>query len=395
MKNLLLSALAVLLVATTAGAQDTPRNYHRFTDIVSVAYTPVKDQSRSGTCWSFAALALFESELLREGKGEHDLSAMWVARHTYYEKAVRYVRMHGTIILAAGGAWDDVPMVIRKYGIVPTEVYTGLNYGTENHNHAELDAVIKAYCDAVIKSSRLSTAWQNGLNGILDAYFGPVPERFTYQGREYTPESFTKMLGLNMDDYVCFTSFTHHPFYTWFSIEVPDNWAWSTTFNIPQDELLAITEGALEKGYSLFWASDVSEPGFVYMRGLAFNVPARVESAEGTELARWVSVSSARRTEMVGRLLEGRIDEPTFTQEERQMAFDNYETTDDHGMQLVGIATDQDGRRYFRVKNSWGETGVYNGFFYVSYPYFKYKTMEIAMHKDAVPAALRAKLGTR
>ena len=393
MKKLILMAIAIT-VATGAWAQ-TPTNYHKFTDTKTVPVTSVKDQSRSGTCWSFSALALFESELLRMGKGEYDLSAMWVARHTYYEKAVKYVRMHGTINLSAGGAWEDVPDVIRKYGIVPTSVYTGLSYGLDNHDHTELDEVIKAYCDAILKGKVLTNAWQEGLNGILDAYFGELPTTFTYNSKNYTPASFRDMLGLNMDDYICFTSFTHHPFYTWFAVEVPDNWAWGLAYNIPQDEMLTITEQGLDKGYGVWWGSDVSEPGFIYMRGIAFNVPEMIETAEGTELAKWVSVPATQRSAMAARLLSGPIDERTFTQEERQAAFDNYETTDDHGMLLTGLATDQDGKKYFKVKNSWAETGEYKGYFYVSYPFFQYKTMEVAMHKDALPKVLKSKLGVK
>lgn len=395
MKRLLLSVLCVLVMGS-AWAQ-APKNYLKFTDIKDVPVTSVKDQNRSGTCWSFSALALFESELLRQGKGTYDLSAMWVARHTYFEKVVKYVRMHGTINLSGGGAWEDVPDVIRKYGIVPTEAYPGLNYGMDNHDHSELDEVIKAYADAVVaaKGKVLTTAWIEGLNGILDAYFGKVPATFTYNGKEYTPISFRDMLGLNMDDYICFTSFTHHPFYTWFAIEVPDNWAWGEAYNIPQEEMLEITQGGLEKGYAVWWGSDVSEPGFVYNRGVAFNVPQTIETAEGTELAKWVNVSSNQKASIVNKMLEGPVTEPEFTQEERQLAFDNYETTDDHGMLLTGLAKDQDNRHYFKVKNSWADSGIYNGYFYVSYPFFKYKTMEVAMHKDALPKALKNKMGLK
>jgi bleomycin hydrolase len=393
MKKFLLTALCAL-VAAGAWAQ-APQNYHVFTDTKTAPATSVKDQNRSGTCWSFSALALFESELLRMGKGDYDLSAMWVARHTYYEKVVKYVRMHGTVNLSAGGAWGDVPDVIRKYGIVPTSAYDGLSYGMTNHDHTELDAVVKAYADAVIKGKLLTTAWVEGLNGILDAYFGAVPETFTYNGKSYTPASFRDMLGLDMDDYICFTSFTHHPFYTWMAVEVPDNWAWGLAYNVPQKEMLDITAGSLDKGYAVWWGSDVSEPGFVYQSGIAFNVPEAIESAEGTELAKWVNIGPNQRGAAVAKLLTGRINEREYTQEERQLAFDNYETTDDHGMLLTGLATDQDGRNYFKVKNSWAETGAYSGYFYVSYPFFTYKTMEVAMHKDALPKALKEKLGVK
>ncbi len=390
MKKIFMAAIAVLTF-TSANAQDSLL-YHKFTDTKTVPTTPVKDQNKTGTCWSFSALGLMESELLRMGKGEYDLSAMWVARHTYFEKVVKYVRMHGTVQLAGGGVWEDVANVIRKYGIVPTNVYTGLNYGLDNHDHGELDRIVKAYADAVIKNKVLTTAWKDGLNGILDAYFGEIPEKFDYNGKKYTPESFRTMLGLNMDDYICLSSFTHHPFYTWFGMEVPDNWNNYPAFNVTQKELLDATIGGIEKGYAVWWASDVSEPGFQYNSGIAFNIPQTIETGEGTELSKWVDVSTDKRKEMIKKIVQSPIDEPEYTQEQRQLAFDNYETTDDHGMLITGLATDQDGKHYFKVKNSWAAENLYQGYFYTSYPYFVYKTMEVTMHKDALPTGIINKL---
>lgn len=390
MKKILMAAIAALIF-TGANAQDS-LNYHKFTDIKTVGATPVKDQNKSGTCWSFSALGLMESELMRTGKGEYDLSAMWVARHTYYEKVVRYVRMHGKSELAEGGVWEDVANVIRKYGIVPTSAYAGLNYGLDNHDHTELAKVVKAYADAVIKGKTLTTAWKEGLNGILDAYFGPVPEKFTYNGKNYTPESFRNMLGLNMDDYIAITSFTHHPFYTWFVMEVPDNWNSYPAFNVTQKEMLDATTGAIEKGYAVCWGADVSESGFQYNAGIAFNIPETIDTGEGTELSKWVDLGTDKRKEMIAKILKGHIEEPEYTQEQRQLAFDNYSTTDDHGMLITGIATDQDGKHYFKVKNSWASENVYQGYFYASFPYFVYKTIEVTMHKDALPKELRNKL---
>lgn len=384
-------ALAAL-VFTGANAQEAER-YHQFTDTKTVPATSVKDQNKSGTCWSFSTLAMMESELLRTGKGEYDLSAMWVARHVYFEKVVKYVRMHGKMNLAEGGWWSNVPDVIRKYGIVPTSAYSGLNYGLDNHDHAELSKLVIAYADAVIKGKLLTTAWQDGLNGILDAYFGQLPENFDYNGKNYTPASFRDMLGLDMDDYISLASFTHHPFNAQFVIEVPDNWTWSPSYNVTQQELLDATVGALEKGYTAVWSADVSEPGFAYNSGIAFNVPASVETEEGTELAKWVSVSTNQRAEMVKKLLKGPVAEPEYTQEQRQLAYDNYETTDDHGMLLTGLAVDQDGRHYFKVKNSWTDANVYKGYFYASYPYFTYKTLSVAVNRNALSKELRKKLG--
>ncbi len=393
MKKFFMAAIAAF-VFVSVSAQESEL-YHKFTDIKTVPATSVKDQNKSGTCWSFATLAFMESELLRTGKGEYNLSAMWIARHTYFEKVVKYVRMHGEIILAEGGWWSNVPDMIRKYGIVPTSVYDGLNYGLDNHDHSELSKAVKAYADAIIKGKLLTTAWQDGLNGILDAYFGKLPEKFEYNGKSYTPASFRDMLGLNMDDYISLTSFTHHPFYKPFVIEVPDNWTWSQSYNVTQQELLDVTAGAIEKGYAAVWSSDVSESGFSYNNGIAFNVPEMVETEEGTELAKWVSVSTNQRADMIKKMLKGPIEERNYTQEERQLAYDNYETTDDHGMLITGLAKDQDGKPYFKVKNSWAEKNVYKGYFYASYPYFSYKTLSVAMHKDALPKELRNKLGLK
>ncbi len=374
-----------------AGAQ-APKGYHKFTDTKTVANSAVNEQNRANTSWS-SALALFENELQRQGKGTYDLSASWIARHVYFEKVVKYVRMRGTINLSAGGAWEDVPNVIRKYGIVPSEAYTGLNNGLSAIDYNVLDGVAKGYADAVINGRMMLNAWLDGLNNILDAYFGKVPETFTYGGVRYTPETFREMLGLNMDDYVCFTSFTHHPFYTWFAIEVPDNWAWGQAYNLPQDDLLHVTEGALDKGYAVWWGADISETNDVYMRGATLSTPGANNTENDGELAKWVSVGSSQRVAMISRLLEGPLNGREYTQAERQLAFDSYETTDDHGMLLTGLATDQDGGHYFKVKNSWVNSTEYNGYFYASYAFFKYKTMEVAMHKDAMSRDLKTRLG--
>lgn len=267
MKKPILAALA-LCYALGAAAQtpDTaaPEGY-RFTDVKILPVTPVKDQSRSGTCWCYSTLSFLESEILRAGGPELDLSEMWIVRNIYFEKAVKYVRLHGSLNLAVGGQAHDVLHGIEAYGIVPEEVYPGLNYGYDKPNFDEIDAVIKAYADAVIKAggkrsdSRLTTAWQAGLNGILDAYFGPMPGKFTYRGREYTPASFAASLPIDLGDYIEFTSFTHHPFYTEFAMEVPDNWNWDKVWNVPLDEFMQIIDNSLEKGYTISWGTDVSE----------------------------------------------------------------------------------------------------------------------------------------
>ncbi len=363
MKTTILTLMGALFVVMAA-AQSTPQSTQttqdtlKFTDTKVVPVTSVKNQASSGTCWSFSGLAFLESEIIIAGGPELDLSPMFVVRHAYYDRAVKYVRMHGTSGLGAGAASEDVFICWRKHGIVPTEVYTGLSYGEDIHRHNELDAVIKGYCDAVIKNPnrKLTTAWLEGLDAILDAYLGKLPEKFTYRGHEFTPRSFADSLPVDIDDYISLTSYTHHPFHTSFILEVPDNTVWGTAFNVPLAEMMEAIEGAIVHGHPVLWASDVSEKGFEWKRGVA-------------------SIA----------------DTTAITQKMRQDAFDNWETTDDHGMVIIGTAIDQHGAKYFKVKNSWGiENHIYGGFFYASYPFVAYKTMSVIVNKKTLPW----KLGT-
>jgi bleomycin hydrolase len=319
---------------------------------------------------------------------------MFIVRHTYFNKAVKYARMHGKAEFSAGGAIHDVFDVIREYGIVPEEVYTGLNYGHDRHQHSELDAALKGYMDAIIKSRVLTTAWHAGLNGILDAYLGAVPDKFTYKGREYTPKSFAQSLGIVADDYITFTSYTHHPFYTEVALEIPDNWAWGKSWNVPMEDMMRTLDFSLEKGYTVTWCSDVSEPGFQYARGFAVAATNRVEDMTGNERARWDSMSARDRQNVATTATEP-LSEVTVTQEIRQRAFDNRETTDDHGMVITGTATDQRGHKFYYVKNSWGTNQLYDGYFYASVPFVAYKTMSITVHRDAIPADIKKKMGIR
>jgi len=399
MNKLILTVMA--LTATTAlWAQVTKpeekQPVYQFTPVKTIQSTSVKNQASSGTCWSFAGIGFFEDELLRMGKGEYDLSEMWVVRNSYYDKAIKYARMHGTVNFSGGGATSDVLNVWRNYGIVPEEAYPGLQYGTELHRHGELDAVLKAYMDAVIKApnTQLTTAWMKGIDGILDAYFGPKPEKFTYKGVEYTPQSFAKMLGLNMDDYVSFTSYTHHPFYQKFILEIPDNWSWEESYNLPMDEMMQIVDYAIDNGYTVNWGADVSEPGFTRANGTAWAIipPDKKESKADSEEAKWVKLSAKDQRSIIADMKEP-IDPVEITQQMRQEAFDNYQTTDDHGMILTGTATDQKGNKFYLVKNSWGTDYGYDGYLYASYPFVAYKTMNIAVHKNAIPKAIKKKLG--
>ncbi len=396
MKKILVFAISLLFAfpnIMNAQNSEEKKEGFQFTEIKRLPVTAIKSQDRAGTCWSWSTISFLESEIIRLGKDSVSLAPLYIVWNTYDEKAKRYVRMHGNLNFGQGGAFADVLWTIKNYGIVPLSVYSGLNYGEEIHAHGELDAILKAYVDAVVSNpnKKLSTAWLRGYDAVLDAYLGPKPEKFTYKGKEYTPATFYKdATGLNMDDYVSLTSFTHHPFYTSFPIEVPDNWIGERSYNIPIDELMSIMDKAIDNGYTFGWGSDVSEDGFV-RRGSVAVVPDfdNVEMADA-EIAKWTAMPKNKKME---EWLKNPGKEKEITQEMRQEAFDNYQTTDDHGMHAIGKATDQNGNKYFIVKNSWGEYGDYKGYLYASYPFVKYKTLNIVIHKDALPKDLKKKLG--
>lgn len=365
-----------------------------FTDEFRLPTTSVKDQHASGTCWSFSALSFWESEILRNGaETAPDLSEMFVVRQCYADKAVRYVRLHGKLNFGGGGAFVDIPHVAKNYGLVPEEAYKGLEYGTDNHVHGELDAVLKAYVDGVIKNKnrKISTAWLDGFNGILDAYLGEYPETFTYEGKEYTPRSFADdVVKLNPDDYISVTSYTHHPFYSTFPILVPDNWLWAESYNVPLDEFIQIFDYALENKFTIAWGADVSEKYFSYRNGVAVVPNIDIKEMTDTEISKWETMTEEERYN-----LDKPGKEKSVTQELRQEHYDNYKTTDDHGMHIIGRAKDQNGTKYYIVKNSWDTGNIYEGYFYASEEYVKLKTMNIMIHKDAVPADIKKKLGIK
>ena len=391
MNRLFVTLLALLLTLPVVAKE--PKSGYKFTDCKTVRTTSVKNQFRSGTCWCFSALSYLENEILRAGGEEMDLSEMWIVRNVYFEKAVKYVRLHGALNFAVGGAFHDVTEGIKKYGIVPQEVYEGLNYGTKLPHFNEIDAVLKAYVDAIIKNPNrtLTTAWQAGLNGILDAYFGKMPETFEYKGQTYTPQSFAASLPIKMEDYVCLSSFTHHPFYTTFVIEVPDNWMWASVYNVPLEEMMAIIDNALNNDYSIGWASDVSEKGFSRTKAFAVVPEDNIDNMSGTDAERWGAMSERERNKALY-TLDKPGKEKTITQQMRQEAYDNYQTTDDHGMVIVGTATDQRGNPYFKVKNSWGTDSPYKGYYYFSRPFVEYKTMSIMVNRNAIPEEISKKL---
>ena len=376
-------------------AQNEDDNGYEFKTIKRLDATSVKNQYRSGTCWSFSGISLLESEMLRKGKEAVDLSEMWIVRHAYSDKAKKYVRFHGNLNFAGGGAFHDVTNMIEKYGIVPEEVYSGLEYGTEKHVHGELDAVLKGYVDKVLenKNNKITPVWHKGFDNILDVYLGEKPKSFTYQGEEYTPESFAEeFVDLNMNDYIELSSYTHHPFYSKFILEVPDNWAYDKVYNLPIDEFMSVIDNAIMNGYSVAWAADVSEKGFSWKNGVAIVPGKDIENLEGMERDKWADLTEEERQKRMYSF-EKPVPEKQITQEMRQKAFNNWQTTDDHGMHITGIAEDQNGTKYYIVKNSWSDDDhIYDGYFYASESFVRYKTMDIMIHKDALPEDIEEKL---
>ena len=392
---LLTSVLALNVMAADPKVIVPDSTGFTFTDLKVIKSTPVKDQDRSGTCWCYSTNTFFENEILRKTGKEVHLSEGFVVSHCYLDKAMKYIRMDGEINFAEGGAAHDVPYVWATYGMVPHEVYTGFMPGYKKFNTSELTSNLKGYVGVINerKLKKLTPAWIEGFKGILDAYMGKLPETFTYEGKTYTPQSYAASLPIDLNDYVAITSFTHHPFYKPFVLEVADNWLWGSFENVPLNELLEITNNAIDKGYTIAWGADVSEPGMKWRKGYAvLPVEKDVPDLEGSDLERWTQLSDKDREEEKWDI-KGPVEEQVVTQELRQQMFDNKETTDDHGMVIMGKAVDQKGNRYFKVQNSWDTNQLYHGFFYVSEAYFLAKTMNIYLHKDAVPAKIAKKIG--
>ncbi len=394
MKRQMITVLLMVMAFSTIGAQNNEG--YVFTPVKELKVTSVKNQNRTGTCWSFSGIAHLESELLRMGKGEYDLSEMFIVSHSYKDQAEKFIRANGSLNFEQGGSFEDVLYAVKHYGIVPESVMNGLNYGEDMHVHNELVNAASAYVKAIVKNpnGKLSTAWKRGFDGIIDAYLGEIPEKFTYNGKQYTPKSFADELGLDMDNYVSLTSYTHHPFYSAFALEVPDNWRWGLSYNVPLNELMQIMKNAINTGYTIAWASDVSEVGFT-RNGIAVVPDVQAIETSGSDQDRWIGLSKREKDEEIRRLVENPVQELTITQEMRQEAYDNYQTTDDHGMLIYGLAKDQTGKEFFMIKNSWGIDNKYKGTWYVSEPFAAYKTMSIVVHKDAIPSAIKNKLGLR
>ena len=400
MKKTLLILAALVASAFAASAQQRPAapvkpGDYQFTTVKELPVTPVKNQYRSGTCWCFSALSFLESEAIRIKNIQDpalypDFSEMFVVRKAYYDRSLKYVRLNGKLQYGAGSDFGDVLEVAKTYGLMDQKAYTGMQYGYDLPVQGELDAVLKGYVDAVVTNPnrKLTSVWPNGVEGILDAYMGTVPERFTVNGTLYSAESYRNSMRLDLDEYIGFTSFTHHPFYTAFAIEVEDNWRGTPSWNVPLDEFVDIIDNAIENGYTVAWGGDVSEAGFT-RDGLAILVDMETKATSGSDQERWVGRSEEAPAQ------KATAKELEVTQESRQLMFDEKSSTDDHGMHLYGIAKDQNGVKYYLIKNSWGETGAYKGIWYMSENFLRAKTLNIVVHKNAVPRKTLHRIGVK
>ena len=363
-----------------ANKSDSAKKKFVFTPIINLECTDVKNQGSSGTCWSYSTNSFLESEMIRMGKKPVDLAEIFTARNVYVEKADNYVRMHGALEWGDGGACHDVINMYAKYGAVPQDVYTGLNYGTSKNKFAEMQAVLKGMLDALVKNpnGKLSPNWKKAFTAVLDTYLGETPETFIWNGKKYTPRTFAdEMVGINPNDYIELSSFSDKPYYKMTMLMVPDNWSFDKVYNVKMNDMIEIIDNALHQGYTVAWATDVSEKYFSWKNGVAY-VPEK-DFEEMNE-------------EEQKSMFNGPKPERKITAKMRQSAFDNYETTDDHGMHIVGIVKDQGGKEYYIVKNSWGEKNDYKGYIYVSKPYVQYKTTAFLLHRKAIPGTIRAKL---
>ena len=398
MKKLLSLAL-ISLLAIGAQAQEAEKKANNkpiFTTIKENPITSIKDQNRSGTCWDYSTISFFESEILKATGKTYDICESFVANKTYMERAIQVVRFHGDCQFAQGGSAEDVLATMKTHGICPQDAmpFPGSLYGDSLNNFNEFFSLLEPYVAAISKSTakKISNQWKSGLQGILDAYLGECPEEFTYEGKKYTPKSFVESLGINLDDYVSITSYTHHPFYTAFAVEVQDNWRFPLSYNLPMDEMMQVIDNAIENGYTVAWGGDVSEDGFT-RQGLAYAIDTKkTESLQGSDMARWLKMSTEKKRNLIDSL-GCTVPEIVPTQKMRQERFDNWELTDDHGMLIFGVAKDQNGKEYYMVKNSWGETGEYKGVWYMTKSFIAANTMDFLINKNAIPKAIRKKLG--
>ena len=390
MKTFILSCMLAFSVSTAFGQG------YQFTEVVTVPATPVKNQAATGTCWCFATTSFMESELLRMGKGTYDLSEMFIVRQKYKNQLQDNYLRRGNGNIGQGSLSHTFMNAYRQVGIVPEEVYTGINYDSERHNHSEMVRYMHAIADVAVKTKQRSPEYDKLIANLFDTYLGKLPEKFTYKGKEYTPKSFAESLGLNMDDYIELTSFTHHPYYVKFDVEVPDNWEHSLMYNLPLDEMMETVDYALTNGYTVCWDGDVSEKGFSFTNGVAINPEVKkVEDLSNTDRARFEKLGEKERLEEVFKF-ERPYPEIKVTPEVRQAGFESFVTTDDHLMHVTGITKDQNGTKYYITKNSWGtDRNKFCGYLNMSESFVRAKTIYVMVHKDAIPKAIKIKLGIK
>ena len=368
-----------LINALKGNVSDNSKEGFKFTEVINLGRTSIKDQGSSGTCWSYSGNSFLESEMIRMGKDPVEISQIYTARNTYVEKAKNFVRLHGKQAQGDGGQLHDVLTIFRKYGAVPYEVYTGLPEGQTRNNFSEMSPILQSITESVAKSKKPTANWLKAFTGAMDSYLGEVPENFQYKGKTYTPRTFAdQVIGINPDDYVGISSFEEHELYKPFVLLIPDNWSFESFYNVKINDLTDIIDHALSKGYTVAWATDVSEKTFSWKNGVAFVPEKPIEKMTKEE---------------VDNLFNGPKPEAKITAQQRQAAFDNYETTDDHGMHIVGLVKDQTGKEYYIVKNSWGATNDYQGYMYATKEFVRYKTISLMLHKKALDKNMQKQLG--
>ena len=400
MKKIQATLLAALCALPGFAADSVSSNDSLvFTTVIANPVTPIKNQNNSGTCWSYSALAFLESEVIKKDpkKKDIDLCESFLVSKTYTDRADRNVRTHGDASFSQGGSFYDAIFCMDRYGLIPEGLmpYPNTLYGDSLFNFTAFFPPMEAYIHAISKSDakKINPIWKKNVQSMLDGYFGECPTEFTYKGVKYTPKSFVKdYLKLDPNDYVSLTSYTHHPFYSSFILEIQDNWRWASSHNLPLDEFMRVMDEAVKNGWTFAWGADVSEEGFSRRTGknrCVATVPdTKASAGVGSDQSRWTGEKAGAKISQADA-----AGEKVITQEMRQEGYDNWTTTDDHGMQIYGIAKDQTGKEYFMMKNSWGEYGPYKGFWYVSKPYVAYKTMNIVINKNAIPKDIRKKLG--
>lgn len=393
-----MTLLALTAIGATAQEKKAEKNVNKpvFTVVRENKITSIKNQSRSGTCWDYSTLSFFEAEILKKTGKTYDLCESFVANKTYMDRAIQVVRLHGDCQFSEGGSSFDPLYCLENYGICPENAmpFVGSLYGDSLNNYNEFFSLMTPYVTAVAKSDskKLSSQWKAGLQGILDAYLGKCPEKFTYEGKSYTPKSFAASLGIDANDYTSITSYTHHPFWKGFAVEVQDNWRNPLSWNLPMEDMMRIIDNAVMNGYTVAWGGDVSEDGFT-RDGLAYNTDTKkVQSLTGSDMARWLKLTKTQKNNMIDSL-GCKVPEIIPTQKMRQERYDNWELTDDHGMLIYGIAKDQNGKEYYMVKNSWGEAGEYKGIWYMTKNFIAANTMDFMVNKNAIPNDIRKKLG--